>query len=385
MAGRYPARPTNAAPRWSAAEPEVAMSSPTSSLSISNRPASTRLVAPFLTCARALLLSACAAFAALAVPAQAQQALTKLSYGTNWLAEAEHGGFYQAVVDGTYKKYGLDVTVIQGGPNNNGRLVMSSGRMDCFMGSDMIGAMSAIAENVPTIAVAGMFQKDPQVLMSHPGEGLDTFESLKNAHVILVSKTSVTSFYRWLISSWGFSEDKVGPYNFNPAPFIADKKSVQQGYATSEPFAVEKVGGFKPNVFLFADHGFDSVSTTIECRADYVEKNADVVQRFVDASAIGWYHYLYGDNKAANEVIKKENPEMTDEQIAFSIDKLKQYGITDSGESLKNGIGAMSDERMKSFYEQMAKAGVLPQGLDYKKSYTLKFVNKGVGLELRPK
>jgi NitT/TauT family transport system substrate-binding protein len=263
--------------------------------------------------------------------------------------------------------------------------MMASGKLDCFMGSDMIQAMSAVAEGVPTVAVAGIFQKDPQVLMSHPGEGLDTFESLKNAHVILVSKTAISSFYRWLESAWGFSEDKIGPYNFNPAPFVADKKSVQQGFATSEPFAVEKVGGFKPNVFLFADYGFDTVATTIECGRDFVDKNQDAVQRFVDATAIGWYHYLYGDNKAANELIKKENPEMTDEQIAFSIAKMKEYGIVDSGESVKNGIGAMSDARMKSFYEAVAKAGVLPQGLDYKKSYTLQFVNKGVGLELRPK
>ena len=316
--------------------------------------------------------------------AKAQQ-LTKLTYGTNWLAEAEHGGFYQAVADGTYKKYGLDVTIMQGGPNNNLRLMMSSGKIDFFMGTDMIQAMSAVAEGVPTVVVAGMFQKDPQVLMSHPGEGLDSFASLKDAHVILVSKEAVTSFYRWLESAWGFSEDKIGPYNFNPAAFIRDKKSVQQGFATSEPYAVEKAGGFKPNVFLLADNGFDTAATTIEGRRDFVEKNPDVVQRFVDATAIGWYHYLYGDNKAANELIKKDNPEMTDEQITFSIAKLKEYGIVDSGDSLKNGIGAMSDARMQSFYEQMAKAGVLPQGLDYKKSYTLQFVNKGVGVELRPK
>jgi|HubBroStandDraft_6_1064221.scaffolds.fasta_scaffold107911_2 NitT/TauT family transport system substrate-binding protein len=324
------------------------------------------------------------AFAAPNLQAQAQQ-LTKLSYGTNWLAEAEHGGFYQAVADGTYAKYGLDVTIVQGGPNLNSRLMMSSGKMDCYMDSDMIAAMDAVAQGVPTVAVAGMFQKDPQVLISHPGEGFDTFESLKDAHVIFVARSAVSSFYRWLETRWGFSEANVGPYNFNPGPFIADKKSVQQGYATSEPFAIEKAGGFKPNVFLLADNGFDTASTTIECRRDFVEKNSDVVQRFVDASAIGWYHYIYGDNKAANALIKKDNPEMTDEQIAFSIAKLKEYGMVDSGESLKNGIGAMSDARMTSFYEQMAKAGVLPQGLDYKKAYTLQFVNKGVGVELRPK
>jgi NitT/TauT family transport system substrate-binding protein len=334
--------------------------------------------------AREVLVPALLACVGAALPVKAQQ-LAKVTYGTNWLAEAEHGGFYQAVADGTYKKYGLDVTIVQGGPNNNLRLLMSSGKIDFFMGTDMIQAMSAVAEGIPTVVVAGMFQKDPQVLMSHPGEGLDTFASLKDAHVILVSKEAVTSFYRWLESAWGFSEEKIGPYNFNPAAFIRDKKSVQQGFATSEPYAVEKVGGFKPNVFLLADNGFDTVATTIEGRRDFVEKNPDVVQRFVDASVIGWYHYLYGDNKAANELIKKDNPEMTDEQIAYSIAKLKEYGIVDSGDSLKNGIGAMSDARMKSFYEQVAKAGVLPQGLDYKKSYTLQFVNKGVGLDLRPK
>jgi NitT/TauT family transport system substrate-binding protein len=309
----------------------------------------------------------------------------KLSYGTNWLAEAEHGGFYQAVADGTYAKYSLDVTIVQGGPNSNGRLLMSSGKIDCFMGSDMINAMDAVVQGLPTIAVAGMFQKDPQVLISHPGEGLDTFESLKNAHVIYVARSSLGSFYQWLQSRWGFSPDNVAPYNFNAAPFLADKKSVQQGYATSEPFAIEKLGGFKPNVFLFADYGFDTASTTIECRRDFVVRQADVVQRFVDATAIGWYHYLYGDNKAANELIKRDNPEMTDEQIAYSIAKMKEYGIVDSGDALTLGIGSMSDERMKSFYDQMAKAGVLPQGLDYKKAYTLQFINKGVGLDLRPK
>jgi NitT/TauT family transport system substrate-binding protein len=189
------------------------------------------------------------------------QRLAKLSYGTNWLAEAEHGGFYQAEADGAYAKYGLDVTIVPGGPNVNGRLLMSSGKLDCFMGSDMINAMDAVAQGLPTIAVAGMFQKDPQVLISHPGEGLDTFESLKNARVIYVARSSLGSFYQWLESRWGFSADNLAPYNFNAAPFLADKKSIQQGYATSEPFAIEKQGGFKPNVFLLADYGFDTAST----------------------------------------------------------------------------------------------------------------------------
>jgi NitT/TauT family transport system substrate-binding protein len=154
---------------------------------------------------------------------------------------------------------------------------------------------------------------------------------------------------------------------------------------TSEPYEVEKQGGFKPNVFLLADQGYSTYATLIEARRDMVEKSPDLVQRFVDASAVGWYHYLYGDNKKANEAIKKDNPEMTDDQIAFSIAKMKEYGIVDSGDTLKLGIGAMTDARVKDFFDKMVKTGIVKPDTDYKKAFTTQFVNKGVGIELRPK
>ncbi len=311
-------------------------------------------------------------------------AADKVSFGTNWVPQAEHGGFYQALADGTYAKYGLDVTIVPGGPQANNRLLLPAGRIDFYMGGNMIQAFTAIEQNVPIIIVGAIFQKEPQILMSHPGQGFDKFEDLKKAS-ILVSKEGLASYYQWMKAEFGFKEEQVRPYTYNPAPFIADKKAAQQGYVTSEPLAVEKVGGFKPNIFLLADYGFDTYSTTLETRRDLVEKKPDMVKRFVEASAIGWYNYLYGDNKAANLLIKKDNPEMTDEQIAFSTAKLKEYGIVDSGDAIKLGIGAMTDARMTSFFNRMVKAGVIKPTVDYKKSYTLEFVNKGVGVDLRPK
>jgi NitT/TauT family transport system substrate-binding protein len=324
--------------------------------------------------------------AALAVlVTSAAQALDKVSFATNWLAEAEHGGFYQAAVDGTYAKYGLDVKITPGGPQANNRLLLVAGKVDFFMGANMIQALDAVKEGVPTLAVASLFQKDPIIFMSHPGVGLDTFADLPKASASFVGKDNLVTVYQWMKQTYGFKEEKVKPYMFNPAPFIADKKAIQQGYLTSEPYEVEKQGGFRPNVFLVADYGYDSYSTTIETRADVIAKNPDLVQRFVNASIIGWYHYLYGDNRAANAAIRRDNPEITDGQIAFSIAKMKEYGIVDSGDSLTLGIGAMTDARMKSFFDKMAKAGVVDSNLDYKKSYSLAFVNKGVGLDLRPK
>jgi NitT/TauT family transport system substrate-binding protein len=329
-------------------------------------------------------MSAGLAFAAALVGAGPAFALDKVTFGTNWLADAEHGGYYQALVDGTYAKYGLDVTIMQGGPQSNGGMLLVAGKIEFYMGGDTIGDFLSVEQGVPTIAVAADFQKNPQIFMSHPGVGLDKWTDLPKA-TAFVSNGALNTFYAWMRLAYGFTDENVKPYNYNSAPFIADKHSIQQGYLTAEPFEVEKQGGFKPNIFLLSDYGYSTYSTLIETRRDLVEKRPDLVQRFVDASAIGWYHYLYGDNKKANEMIKKENPEMTDEQLAFSIGKLKEYGIVDSGDTLKLGIGAMTDERWKNFFDTMVKVGIVKGTTDYKKAYTLQFVNKGVGLDLRPK
>jgi NitT/TauT family transport system substrate-binding protein len=315
--------------------------------------------------------------------ALAQQPLTEVTFGTNWIAQGEHGGYYQAVADGTYETYGLKVTIVPGGPRASNRMLMTVGKLDFYMGGSMIQAFSAVEKDIPTIVVAAHFQKEPQVLLSHPGQGLDTFADLKKSNDILLSKDGVATFFQWMKVEYGFKDEQVKPYGFNPAPFIANKASVQQGYVTSEPLTIEKAAGFKPNVLLLADHGFSTYSTTVETRREVVEKNPDLVQRFVDASTLGWYHYLYGDNTKAKELIKRDNPEMTEELLAYSRTKMKEYGIVDSGDTASLGIGAMTDARMKDFFDKMVKSGLFKADLDYRQAYTLRFVNKGVGLDLK--
>src|SRR6476469_309186 len=316
------------------------------------------------------------------IPAAQAQPLDKVRFGTNWVAEAEHGGFYQALADGTYKKYGLDVTIVPGGPNVNNRILLPVGKLDFFMSANSLQSFDAVEHNIPTVAVAASFQKDPQVLVAHPD--VTKFDELKTRS-LFVSKEGMASYFQWLKADFGFDEAKVKPYTFNPQPFLADKNSAMQGYVTSEPYAIETQGHFKPMLFLLADQGFNSYSTLIETRRDLVEQKPYVVQRFVDASAIGWYHYIYGDPSAGNSLIKRQNPEMTDALLAYSIAKMKEFGIVDSGDSVKLDIGAMTDARMKSFFDKMVRVGVVKAGLDYKRAYTLQFVSKGVGVDLRPR
>ncbi|GIL03359.1 MAG: ABC transporter permease [Alphaproteobacteria bacterium] len=309
--------------------------------------------------------------------------LEKVSFGTNWLAQPEHGGYYQAVADGTYAECGLEVTIVPGGPQVNNRALLLAGKIDFHMGGNLLEAFNAAKEGIPLKVVAAHFQKEPQVLMTHPGQGLDTWEDLLKAEKFILGDGGFLSYYQWMINEFGFDAAKRVPYTFNPAPFIADPKSVQQGYVTSEPFAVEREGGFKPNLFLIADYGFDTYATTVEVMQKTIDEKPEAVKCFVDGSAKGWYNYLYGDNAAANALIQKDNPDMSDEQIAFSVAKLKEFGIVDSGDTETMGIGAMTEARMKSFYDKMVAAGVLEAGIDIAKAYTLEFVNKGVGLDLK--
>ena len=323
-------------------------------------------------------------FQAALIGAASAQQLDKITFGTNWVAEAEHGGFYQALVDGTYRRYGLDVTIMPGGPNMNHRLLLPMAKLDFYMSANSLQTFDAVAQNIPTITIAAIFQKDPQVLLAHPGQGIEKFEDLKKL-TLFVSKEGMASYFQWMKREFGFRDEQVKPYTFNPQPFIADKRSAMQGYITSEPYAIEQKVGLKPKMFLLAEHGFSSYSTLIETRRALVEKSPALVQRFVDASIIGWCNYLYRDNGPANARIRRDNPEISDALIAYSIATIKQFGIVDSGDTGRLGIGAVTDVRMKSFFDQMVRAGVVKAGLDYRKAYTTQFVNKGVGVELRPK
>jgi NitT/TauT family transport system substrate-binding protein len=311
------------------------------------------------------------------------QTLDKVRFGTNWVAEAEHGGFYQALADGTYRKYGLDVTIVPGGPNVNNRILLPVGKLDFFMSANSLQSFDAVAHDIPTVTVAAIFQKDPQVLIAHPGMA-EIFADLKKL-TLFVSKEGMASYFQWLKADYGFDESKVKPYTFNPQPFLADKNSAMQGYVTSEPFAIEQQTRVAPKVFLLADYGFNAYSTLIETRRDLVAKRPDLVQRFVDASAIGWYHYLYGDNGPGNALIKQQNPEMTDALLTYSLAKMRAYSIIESFDTRTGGIGAMNDALWKSFFDKMVRAGVVKGSLDFRRAYTTQFVNKGVGVELRPK
>lgn len=312
------------------------------------------------------------------------QAADKVVFATNWKAQAAHGGFYQAQADGTYARHGLEVTIRQGGPQVNNRPLLPAGKVDFLMAGNLLHSFDNVKQGIPVVAVAAMFQKDPQALLAHPGQGHERFEALKTAPAVLIAKDAQYSWWPWLKARHGFRDAQLKPYNYNLGPFLAQPKAVQQGYAVAEPLYVQKQGGFAPVVHLLADHGYSTYSTLIEARREMVEKNPALVQRFVDASILGWVNYLYGDRRAANALLRKDNPEMGEDEIEASVALMKSQGIVDSGEARTLGIGAMTPERIRDFYGQMVQAGLYRAGeIDLAKVATTRFVNRKVGLELK--
>ena len=306
--------------------------------------------------------------------------MTEVKFGSNWLAQAEHGGFYQSAVDGTYEACGLKVSILPGGPQVNNRALLLAGKIDYHMGGDLLQAFNAVKEGIPIVAVAASFQKHPQVIIAHPGEA-EKFEDLKDL-TLLIGDNGYQGFYQWMIAAYGFTPDQRQPYTFNPAPFLADKGMAMQGYLSSEPYLIKKTAGFDPKVFLIADAGYSTYATTIETMAQTVETKPEQVKCFVESSILGWYNFLYGDNNAARELIKKDNPEMTDDKIDYAILKMKENGIVLSGDAEKFGIGVITDARVEDFFNKMVEAGAVDSGPDYKNAYTTEFVGKGLGKEI---
>lgn len=309
------------------------------------------------------------------------QDLTEVTFGTNWVAQAEHGGFYQSVVDGTYAECGLDVTILPGGPQVNNQALLLAGRIDFYMGGHL-DAYFAVAEGLPLVNVMAAFQKDPQVILTHPGRVASFAEMAVPEFTMIVQDSA--SYYEWMKAAYGFTDEQRQSYTFNSAPFIVNEDAGQQGYLSSEPYAVERETGWAPDVWLIADAGYGAYSTTVQTLADTIAERPEVVECFVTGSILGWYNYIYGDNAAANELIMTDNPDMTQDAIDYAIAAMIENGIVDSGDTVELGVGAMTEARMTEFYEQMVEAGVLEAGLDISASYDLSFINQGLGLELRP-
>ena len=298
------------------------------------------------------------------------QALDKVIFLTNWFAEAEHGGYYQAVAEGIYEKYGIDVHIGMGGPQVNVYQLLLAEKADFVMGYDN-ATISAVEQGLPVITVAANFQSEPVGLIAHPD--VKKIEDLKT-RTLLIGQASETTYWPWLKAKYGFTEAQKKPYAYSVQPFLVDKNIAQQGYITSEPYAIEK-GGVKPVIFHLARYGYPPYAQTVVTLTKTVKNKPDLIKRFIEASALGWKSYL--KNPApANALIKKENPQMDDEQLAFSVAKLKEYGIVEGGDAKTLGLFTMTDSRWKLTFEVMRDSKLVKPDVDYKKAYTLEFVKQ---------
>jgi NitT/TauT family transport system substrate-binding protein len=328
-----------------------------------------------------LLVSACGQDTPAPEP---NRPVTRVSFVTDWKAQAEHGGFYQALAEGLYAQRGLVVTIRAGGPGVNVPQLLAGGAADFAIGSNSFIPLNLAREGAPFRAVMAVFQKDPQVLITHPRDDVKVIADMKGKP-ILISDAATATFWLWLKAKFGFEDAQIRKYTFNLAPFLTDKNAIQEGYLSSEPYSIEREGGFVPQVFPLADDGYPGYANMVLVPQEWIDERPEAVQAFVDATIEGWMHYLYGDPSAGNALIKRDNPEMTDDLLAQAIEKLRAHDMALAGDAATLGLGAMTDARWQQFFDVMSGEGVYPTDLDYRKAYTLQFVNRGVGLDQAPR
>ena len=317
---------------------------------------------------------------ALAFAASAQAApltrvapLVRIVFVTDWKAQAEHGGFYEALALGLYKQRGLDVRIREGGPSVNVPQLLAGGAADFGIGSNSFVPLNLVRQGVPVRAVMALFQKDPAILMTHSRQDVRRLADLKGKPIMLGDAATVT-IWPWLKAKYGFDDTQIRKYTFNLQPFLIDTNAIQEGYLTSEPYTVESTAHFKPQIFLLADNGYTSYANLVLAPQRWIDKKPAAVQAFYDATRDGWREYLHGDPGPGNALIKRDNPDMSDAVIAQAIAKMKAYGLVESGDTKAFGIGAMTDLRWKQFFAAMSAQGLYPRNLDYQKAYDLSFM-----------
>jgi NitT/TauT family transport system substrate-binding protein len=321
----------------------------------------------------AAIAGAGSALAAAATRIPPARAATKIRFLTNWFAEAEHGGFYQAKASGLYQKAGLDVDIQMGGPQVNGMQLLAGGDADIIVSYD-IEVLDSIEKGVPAVAIGAVNQFDLQGIMAHTD--VASLASLKGRK-ILVASTAFSTFWPWLKLKFGFTDDQAGTYTFNLQPFYVDPTLAQQGYITAEPFEAQK-NGVKTKFFLFADDGYPPYSTTLVTTRAYMEKNPEAVAAFVKATMQGWKDYL-AHPAAGNALIKDANPKQGDDQIAFSIARFKAIKCVTGGDAATLGIGIMTDARWKKTRDFMVGTSMLKSTTAWQSAYTTRFV-KGLNI-----
>jgi NitT/TauT family transport system substrate-binding protein len=315
----------------------------------------------------------------LAVAAVPSFAAERVVFMTDWKPEAEQGGFYEAQALGLYAKHGLDVQIRSGGSGANPQQLMAAGAVDMAIGSNSFFALNLVKAGAPAVAVMASYQKDPEVLILHPEDKAAGLGDLKG-RPIMISDASIDTMWAWLKGKYGFDDKQIRKYSGSPAPFLVDKTAIQQGYVTSEPLVIERAGNFKPKLFLLADSGYSTYGSLVLVKSNWITQKPEVVQAFVEASIEGWKAYLNGDAAPGDALIKKGNPDMTDDIMRYARERMKEYGIVESGDTAAMGIGAMSDARWEEFTKMAVGQGLYPADIDYKKGYTLRFIDKGHGL-----
>jgi NitT/TauT family transport system substrate-binding protein len=288
----------------------------------------------------------------------AERPLFKITVQLDWMAEPEHGGFYQAAARGFFRDEGLDVILLPGGPGAHVMPSVATGKADVGQAGD-IETLLKQAEGLPFVQFAAVFQDDPAGILVHADSSVQRFEDLQGRTIIA---RPGWAFLDFLKKKFGLQLNVVAQ-NFSSAAFLSNREALQQGYYIAEPYHIIKAGGKMPRFLSTWDAGFRGYAVLVTSRR-FSRAHPERLRAFTRAYVRGWQEYLEGDPGPAHAAMKQANANNTDEFMAFSrkmiIDERLVVGRDATGGSAR--IGRLDPARFAAQITLLEELGLLPKG-----------------------
>lgn len=289
-------------------------------------------------------------------------------------AGALHGGFYQAIATGAYERRGLNVEILAGPSGADIPALLAASAVELAIGRDSFLPMRLIAERAPVKAVAAFLQKDPVVLMAHPGQELEDLTVLRGRR-ILMEPADQAGFWTWLRARFDLAADQAqaGAPEDNLKAFRADPESVLIGRATDGASSlVAPAVGFAPLVLTPAEDGYPSYSSLVLAPNAFARDNAQALRDFIAASVEGWRDYVHGEGAKGDALIRRANPDLSQRRLDAARQTLRAEAMVDGGDAALYGLGTMTPERWQAFADQTQTAYSAPP--DWREAFTIQYL-----------
>lgn len=241
---------------------------------------------------------------ALSAPAGGET-LRKVTFLPQWFPQAQFAGYYAAQEKGIYRKHGLDVTLLRGGPERPVLQTLSRGETD-FATMFLAEAVRHRAAGFKLVNIGQIVQRSGFILIARKSSGIRSPRDMQG------KKVSLWDDFR--IQPLAFIRKnnltvQIIPQTYTLNLFLRGGVDVASAMWYNEYHSILSAGLNEDELttFFFDKLGLNFPEDGIYCREETWRRDPDTVCRFVAASLEGWQYAFAHPQEALDIVMKYVN------------------------------------------------------------------------------